>query len=42
MVIVVAADELQAIESFLNDKGETYSRLGEITADDKGLILCHQ
>lgn len=42
MVLVVKKDELSAIESYLKDKDENYSLLGEITSGDKGLVLCHQ
>ncbi len=41
MVIVVKAEELEAIESFLKEKDEAYSLLGEITKGDKGLVICH-
>lgn len=42
MVIVVKSEELESITSFLQEKGEAYSLLGEITSGDKGLVLCHQ
>ena len=42
MVIVVKADEVEAIESFLTEKGEAYSLFGDISIGDKGLVLCHQ
>lgn len=42
MVIVVKAEEVEDIKSFLKEKGEGYSLLGEISTGDKGLVLCHQ
>lgn len=42
MVIVVKADQVKDVESFLKEKEEAYFLLGEITADHKGLVLCHQ
>lgn len=42
MVIVVKVEEVEAVKSFLEEKGEAYSLLGEITTGDKGLVLCHK
>ena len=42
MVIVIKAEEVEAVKSFLEEKGEEYSLLGEITRGDKGLVLCRQ
>lgn len=42
MVIVVKAEEVEAIKTFLEEKDEAYSLLGEIITGDKGLVLCHQ